>query len=101
MSPQLLDSLEKTSWLENSSCRLESLIEIPQAVVKAYDIATASDRMAGLIFGIADFAATLGIREVVKNQNINFLLLPNKQWSVAAKAAGLHAVDNVYLPALA
>ena len=29
--------------------------------------------MAGLIFGIADFAATLGIREVVKDQNINFL----------------------------
>ena len=92
----LLDSLEKKAgW--KTRLQLESLIEIPQAVVKAYDIATASDRMAGLIFGIADFAATLGIREVVKNQNINFLYA-KQAVVIAAKAAGLHAVDNVYLP---
>jgi citrate lyase subunit beta/citryl-CoA lyase len=77
--------------------QIESLIELPQAIVKAYDIATASPRMAGLIFGIADFAATLGIREVVKNQNINFLY-SKQAVVVAAKAAGLHAIDNVYLP---
>ena len=77
--------------------QLESLIEIPQAILNAYAIATASDRMAGLVFGIADFAATLGIREVVKDQNINFLY-SKQAVVVAAKAAGLHAVDNVYLP---
>ncbi|MBI3797787.1 MAG: CoA ester lyase [Deltaproteobacteria bacterium] len=92
----LLDNLEKQAgW--KTRVQIESLIEIPQALVKAYDIATASDRMAGLIFGIADFAATLGIREVVKNQNINFLY-SKQAVVVAAKAAGLHAVDNVYLP---
>jgi citrate lyase subunit beta/citryl-CoA lyase len=92
----LLDNLEKQAgW--KTHVQIESLIEIPQAVVKAYDIATASPRMAGLIFGIADFAATLGIREVVKNQNINFLY-SKQAVVVAAKAAGLHAVDNVYLP---
>jgi citrate lyase subunit beta/citryl-CoA lyase len=92
----LLDSLEKQAgW--KTRVQIESLIEIPQALVKAYDIAIASDRMAGLIFGIADFAATLGIREVVKNQNLNFLY-SKQAVVVAAKAAGLHAVDNVYLP---
>ncbi|MGE0826229.1 MAG: CoA ester lyase [Candidatus Binatia bacterium] len=92
----LLDSLEKKAgW--KSRVQIESLIEIPQALVKAYEIATASDRMAGLIFGIADFAATLGIREVVKDQNINFLYA-KQAVVVAAKAAGLHAIDNVYLP---
>src|SRR2546427_1920796 len=92
----LLDNLEKqASW--KSRVQIESLIEIPQALVKAYDIAIASGRMAGLIFGIADFAATLGIREIVKNQNINFLYA-KQAVVVAAKAAGLHAVDNVYLP---
>ncbi len=76
--------------------QIESLIETPHALVRAYDIATASDRMAGLVFGIADFAANLGIREIVDNQNINFLY--SKQATVvAAKAAGLHAVDNVFL----
>ena len=92
----LLDNLEKQGgW--KTRVQIESLIEIPQALVKAYEIATASDRMAGLIFGIADFAATLGIREVVKNQNLNFLYA-KQAVVVAAKAAGLHAVDNVYLP---
>jgi citrate lyase beta subunit len=92
----LLDNLERQAGWQ-THVQIESLIELPQAIVKAYDIATASSRMAGLIFGIADFAATLGIREVVKNQNINFLY-SKQAVVVAAKAAGLHAVDNVYLP---
>jgi len=92
----LLDNLEKQAGWQ-THVQIESLIELPQAIVKAYDIAIASPRMAGLIFGIADFAATLGIREVVKNQNINFLY-SKQAVVVAAKAAGLHAIDNVYLP---
>ena len=52
--------------------------------------------MAGLIFGIADFAATLGVREMVENQNMNFLYA-KQAMVIAAKAAGLHAIDNVYL----
>jgi citrate lyase subunit beta/citryl-CoA lyase len=92
----LLDNLEKEAgW--KSRIQIESLIEIPQAVVHAYAIATASDRMAGLIFGIADFAAALGIRDIVRDQNINFHY-SKQAVVVAAKAAGLHAIDNVYLP---
>jgi citrate lyase beta subunit len=52
--------------------------------------------MCGLIFGIADFAANLGVREIVENQNQNFHYA-KQSMVVAAKAAGLHAVDNVYL----
>ena len=92
---RLLDSLEKRGgW--KYRLQIESLIEIPKALVRAYDIATASDRMAGLIFGIADFAATMGIREIVERQNQNFHYA-KQSMVVAAKAAGLHAVDNVYL----
>ncbi|HLX37692.1 MAG TPA: aldolase/citrate lyase family protein, partial [Candidatus Binataceae bacterium] len=90
-----LDDLEKRGgW--KYRVMIESLIETPHALVKAYDIATASDRMAGLVFGIADFAANLGIRDIVDNQNINFLY-SKQAVVVAAKAAGLHAVDNVFL----
>jgi len=92
---KLLDELEKRAgWTYR--IQIESLVETPQALVKAYDIATASDRMAGLIFGIADFAANLGVREIVENQNQNFHYA-KQSMVVAAKAAGLHAVDNVYL----
>ena len=92
---KLLDDLEKRGgW--KYRIQIESLIETPQALVKAYDIATASDRMCGLVFGIADFAANLGIREIVENQNQNFHYA-KQSMVVAAKAAGLHAVDNVFL----
>jgi citrate lyase subunit beta / citryl-CoA lyase len=92
---KLLDSLEaQAGW--KSRIQIEALIEIPVALVHAYEIATASDRMAGLIFGIADFAATLGIREIVERQNQNFHYA-KQSMVVAAKAAGLHAIDNVYL----
>lgn len=92
---RLLDSLEKEGgW--KYRLQIEALIEIPLALVHAYEIATASDRMAGLIFGIADFAATMGIREIVDRQNQNFHYA-KQSMVVAAKAAGLHAIDNVYL----
>jgi len=91
----LLDDLEKRGgW--NYRVQIESLIETPHALVHAYQIATASDRMCGLVFGIADFAANLGIREIVENQHINFNY-SKQAVVVAAKAAGLHAIDNVFI----
>ncbi|HUO03727.1 MAG TPA: CoA ester lyase [Candidatus Binataceae bacterium] len=92
---KLLDDLEKRGgW--KYRIQIESLIETPHALVHAYEIARASDRMAGLVFGIADFAANLGIRDIVDNQNVNFNYA-KQGVVVAAKAAGLHAVDNVFL----
>jgi citrate lyase subunit beta / citryl-CoA lyase len=92
---KMLDDLERRAgW--NYKLQIESLVETPQALIKAYEIATASDRMCGLIFGIADFAANLGVREIVEDQNQNFHYA-KQATVVAAKAAGLHAVDNVFL----
>lgn len=76
--------------------KIEALIETPLAVENSYRIATASDRMAGLIFGIADFASAMGVREMVDNQNTNFHYAKQRT-VVAAKAAGLHAIDNAWL----
>lgn len=92
---KLLDSLERQGgW--TTRVQIEALIETPLGVINAYKIATASERMAGLIFGIADFGAAMGVREIVDDQNKNFHHA--KQATViAAKAAGLHAVDNAYL----
>ena len=92
---KLLDDLEKRGgW--KYRIQIESLIETPHALIHAYEIATASDRMCGLVFGIADYAANLGIREIVENQNQNFHY-SKQAVVVAAKAAGLHAIDNVFL----
>jgi citrate lyase subunit beta/citryl-CoA lyase len=92
---KVLDDLERRAgW--KYQIQIEALIETPQALVKAYEIATASERMCGLVFGIADFAAGIGVREIVENQNQNFHYA-KQATVVAAKAAGLHAVDNVFL----
>ncbi|MCS7277066.1 MAG: CoA ester lyase [Dehalococcoidia bacterium] len=90
---RLLDALEQQGgW--KTRVQMEVLIETPQALLHAYEIATASDRMVGLIFGIADFAATLGVGEFGGDQT-NFLYA-KQAVVVAAKAAGLHAIDCVY-----
>jgi citrate lyase subunit beta/citryl-CoA lyase len=92
---KLLDGLEKQAgW--KYKIQIESLIETPHALIKAYEIASASERMCGLVFGIADFAANIGVREIVEHQNENFHYA-KQSMVVAAKAAGLHAIDNVYL----
>jgi citrate lyase subunit beta/citryl-CoA lyase len=92
---RLLDALEEQGgW--TTHVQIEALIETPLAVVNAYKIATSSPRMAGLIFGIADFSAAMGVREMIDNQNRNFHYA-KQATVVAAKAAGLHAVDNAYL----
>lgn len=92
---RLLDALEpQGGWVE--PLQLEILIETPRALLHAYEIASASDRVCGLIFGISDFSAALGIREVVEDQNRNFHHA-KQAVVVAAKAAGCHAIDNTYL----
>ncbi|MCH8994524.1 MAG: CoA ester lyase [Chloroflexi bacterium] len=91
----LLTALEEQGGWE-TKVQIEALIETPLAVVNAYEIAAASDRMVGLIFGIADFAASIGVRENVEGQNQNFHYA-KQATVVAAKAAGLHAVDNAWL----
>ncbi len=92
---RLLDALElEAGW--TTHVQIEALIETPLAVVNAYKIATASTRMAGLIFGIADFSASMGVREMIDNQNRNFHYA-KQATVVAAKAAGLHAIDNAFL----
>jgi citrate lyase subunit beta/citryl-CoA lyase len=92
---RLLDALEEQGgW--TTHVQIEALIETPLAVVNAYKIATASPRVCGLIFGIADFSASMGVREMIDNQNRNFHYA-KQATVVAAKAAGLHAVDNAFL----
>ena len=92
---RLLDTLEdQGGW--KTRIQIEALIETPLGIVNAYQIATASDRMVGLIFGIADFAAAMGVNENVANQNQNFHYA-KQATVVAAKAAGLHAIDNAFL----
>ena len=93
----LLDELEaKYRW--RTKVAIETLIERPRALEYAYEIATASSRMAGLIFGIADYTAELGgDPDLLLDRQNEIFYFEKKAVVTAAKAAGLHAIDNVYL----
>jgi citrate lyase subunit beta/citryl-CoA lyase len=91
----LLTEHERASgWTR--TIRVEALIETALGVENAYRIATASQRMAGLCFGIADYAADVGIADAYTDQNVRFLFAKQRVVN-AAKAAGLDALDNVHL----
>ena len=92
---ELITKFEAASgW--KTKIQIEALIETAQAVENAYQIATASDRMAGLVFGIADYAADIGVADAYNDQNIRFLYAKQRVIN-AAKAAGIDAIDNVHL----
>ena len=92
---QLLTRFEaRSGW--KTRLQIEVLIETAMGVENAFRIAQASDRMAGLIFGIADYAADIGIAEAMQHQGIRFLYAKQRVVN-AAKAAGLDAIDNVHL----
>lgn len=92
---QLLTKFEAQSgW--KTRLQMEALIETARGVENAYRIATASDRMASLIFGIADYAADIGAADAYNHQNIRFLFAKQRVVN-AAKAARIDAIDCVHL----
>ncbi|MBI2060032.1 MAG: CoA ester lyase [Nitrospirae bacterium] len=92
---KLLTECEKQAgW--TYKIQIETLIENPVSLENAYEIAASSPRMAGLIFGIADYASWMRIRNIVEDQNVNFGYAKQRVCA-AAKAHGLHAIDNVFL----
>ncbi len=85
---------ERAGWTRR--LQIEALIETALGVENAYAIATASERMASLVFGIADYAADVGIADAYEDQNVRFLYVKQRIVN-AAKAAGIGALDNVHL----
>lgn len=71
-----------------------ALIETPLAVLNAYQIATASKRMVGLLFGCEDFLAEL---EGQHNADEIALHTPRAQVALAARAVGIEPIDTPYV----
>ncbi len=91
----LLGQIEQRIGLKRR-IKIEVLIETAEAVIKAYEIARASDRVTSLIFGIADYAASTGARDMTTYQ-FDIFHYPKAQTIAAAKAAHIDAIDNVTL----
>jgi citrate lyase subunit beta/citryl-CoA lyase len=93
---RLLTQIEQNIGLAVGSIRLEALIESAKAVLHAEQIAASTPRLAGLIFGVVDYAGNVGARDSVREQ---FALYhyPKAKTVAAARAASIDVVDGVTL----
>lgn len=73
--------------------RIMAAIESALGVVNAYAIATASPRMMGIALGAEDYCANLKTERTAEGTE---LLLARQTIVVAARAAGIDALDTVY-----
>jgi citrate lyase subunit beta/citryl-CoA lyase len=91
---RLLTQIEQNVGLPVGRIRLEALIESAKAVLHAEEIAMSTPRLAGLIFGVVDYAGNIGARDPVREQ---FALYhyPKAKAVAAARAAGIDVVDGV------
>jgi len=92
----LLTQIEQNIRLPAGRIRLEVLIESAKGVLHAEQIAASSPRLVGLIFGVVDYAGSIGARDPVREQ---FALYhyPKAHIVAAARAAGIDVVDGVTL----
>ena len=83
---RLLTQVEQNMGLPIGRIKLEVLIESAKAVINAYEIASCTPRMAGLIFGIADYAGDIGAKELTTEQ-FSVYHYPKAKTVAAARAA--------------
>ena len=94
LADRLLGQIEQNMNWPVGRINLEALIESALGLVNVEAIASASPRLAALIFGVVDYAGDIGIREPVREQ---FALYhyPKSRIVAAARAAGIDAIDGV------
>ena len=98
----LLTQIEKSNGLEVGRIGIEAQIETAEGLINVNDIAFASPRIETIIFGPADFMASIGMRSLVvgalhpdyPGDPFHYILM---QILMAARARGVQAIDGPFL----
>ena len=88
-----LDRLEAAAGGARGRTRILPILESARGVLAAAAIASASDRLAALCFGAEDFTADIGVRRTAAGTES---LVARQSVVLAAKAAGIQALDSVF-----
>lgn len=72
---------------------LAVLIETPQAVLHAEELAMSSPRVVALVFGADDLAAEMGLVRTPTAEDVRY---PRSQVALVAHATGCEAIDHVF-----
>ena len=88
-----IERLESERGIETGHINILPWVETASGILNAYDIATASPRVTGIIFGAEDFALDTGM---LRTEEGGELLFPRTMVVIAARAAGIGAIDTPY-----
>ena len=92
---RLVSLAEKRAGRATGSVTLLPLIEQPEAIGNVFALARATPRIEAIAFGHGDFSLAMGIKEAPSTEGI--VLHARCQVAMAAKAAGITPIDNVFL----
>jgi len=89
----IVERLEQERRIEKGHIKLTPWVETAKGLINAFEIASASPRIVGIIFGAEDFTLDTGIQRTEEGDE---LLYPRTIVVVAAKAADVIAIDTPY-----
>lgn len=90
---ELIKDKEEKRGIEEGQISLIPLIETPKGVLKAYEIASARERVIAIAFGAVDFTRELGTTISKEGKEIFYA---RSFIAIAGRAAGIQAVDTVW-----
>ena len=88
-----IGSQERKTGLNVGVLKLVLWLETAKAIVNAYQISSASSRIIAVAFGGEDFTADMAIERRENNSEISY---PRNAVCIAARAAGVLALDTPY-----
>lgn len=89
----IMSKIEAAKGIEVGTVRLVLFIESAMAIINAYELCSASPRIVAVAFGAEDYTVDMGIERTEEGSEV---LLPRATVAMAAKAAGVIALDPVY-----
>jgi citrate lyase subunit beta/citryl-CoA lyase len=89
----MIGEIEKQIGLEVGSTKIMAAVESPLGVMNAYEIATASKRLVAIAIGAEDFVTNM---KTTRSPEGIELLAARSNLLMAARAAGIYALDTVY-----
>ena len=90
---EILTRLEKERGIPEGYVRIIPWIETAKGLINAYEIAGASPRVIGVIFGANDLVLETGM---IRSEDEHELAYPRTKIVIAARAAGVLAIDTPY-----
>ena len=83
----------EAAGLAKGTLKIVPIVETALGLVRAFEIASASARVAAVAFGAEDFALDMGL---IRTREADELALARQTVAIAARAAGVGALDMVY-----